>query len=149
MKRQPGEKEGPVRHQPAVLGQGQDSLFVREDIGFIGRLIAHAPLELRYMLGEFIPALYSELDLFGSMAKELGVSREGIELSPIRYADKVFLLATVHTRSFAESFAVLSGSEKACSDSWSRVKKLHRQTSPYQRLIDRWDMALTGGEWPV
>jgi len=94
----------------------QDYLFVREDIGFVGCLIARAPLPLRRMLGEFIPALHQELDLFESMAKELGVSLENIEPAPVCHAYNMFLLATVHTRSFAESFTVLYGSEKAYFD---------------------------------
>lgn len=116
----------------------QDYLFVRDDIGFVGCLVARAPLHLRRMLGEFIPALHQELDLFASMAKELGVNLEGIEPSPVCHAYNMFLLATVHTRGFAESFTVLYGSEKAYFDSWSQVKKLQTQASPYQRFIDHW-----------
>src|SRR2546425_4115146 len=116
----------------------QDYLFVREDLGFIGCLIARAPVNLRRLLGEFIPALHREIDLFESMAKELGVSLEGIEPSPVCHAYNMFLLATAHTRSFAESFAVLYGAEKAYFDSWNQVKKQQTQTSPYQRFIDHW-----------
>jgi thiaminase/transcriptional activator TenA len=116
----------------------QDYLFVREDIGFIGCLIARAPVHLRRLLGNFIPALHHELDLFESMAKELGISLDGIEPSPICHAYNMFLLATVHTCSFAESFTVLYGAEKVYGDSWSQVKKLQTQPSPYQRFIDHW-----------
>jgi thiaminase/transcriptional activator TenA len=116
----------------------QDYLFVRQDIGFIGCLLASAPVKLRRMLGEFIPALHGELELFESMAKELGVNLEGIEPSPICHAYNMFLLATAHTRSFAESFTVLYGAEKAYFDSWSQVKKRQTQVSPYQRFIDHW-----------
>ncbi len=116
----------------------QDYLFVRDDIGFIGCLIARAPVHLRRMLAEFIPALYQEMDLFESMAKELGVNLEGIEAAPVCHAYNMFLLATVHTRSFAESFTVLYGSEKAYYDSWTQVKKLQTRKSPYQRFIDHW-----------
>jgi thiaminase len=116
----------------------QDYLFVREDIGFIGCLVARAPVYLRRMLGEFIPALHQEMDLFESMAKELDVNLEGIEAAPVCHAYNMFLLATVHTRSFAESFTVLYGSEKAYGDSWAQVKKLQARQSPYQRFIDHW-----------
>ncbi|HKA54639.1 MAG TPA: hypothetical protein VKJ47_13350, partial [Candidatus Binatia bacterium] len=116
----------------------QDYLFVREDVGFIGGLLARSPIHLRRMLGDFIPALHQELDLFESMAKELGVNLEDIDPSPICHAYNMFLLATVHTRSFAEAFTVLYGSEKAYCDSWTRVKKLQTQPSPYQRFIDHW-----------
>jgi thiaminase/transcriptional activator TenA len=116
----------------------QDYLFVREDIGFIGGLLARTPVHLRRMLGEFIPALHQEMDLFESMAKELGVNLESIEAAPICHAYNMFLLATVHTRSFAESFTVLYGSEKAYYDSWTQVKKLQTQPSSYQRFIDHW-----------
>src|SRR5881628_3914868 len=61
-----------------------------------------------------------EMDLFESMAKELGVSLEGIEPSPVCHAYNMFLLATAHTRSFAESFSVLYGAEKAYFDSWNQ-----------------------------
>jgi formylaminopyrimidine deformylase / aminopyrimidine aminohydrolase len=116
----------------------QDYIFVRDDLGFVGSLIARAPLHLRRMLGEFIPALHHELDLFESMAKELGVNLDDIEASPVCHAYNMFLLATVHTRSFTESFTVLYASEKAYFDSWSQVKKLQTQKSPYQRFIDHW-----------
>ena len=116
----------------------QDYLFVREDIGFIGCLLARSPVHLRRMLGEFIPALHQEMDLFESMARELGVSLEGVEAAPVCHAYNMFLLATVHTRSFVESFTVLYGSEKAYCDSWTRVKKLQTRQSPYQRFIDHW-----------
>ena len=116
----------------------QDYLFVREDIGFIGCLLARAPLHLRRMLGDFIAALHGELDLFASMAKELGVSLESIEPAPVCHAYNMFLLATGHTCSFAESFTVLYGAEKAYGESWSQVKKLQTQPSPYQRFIDHW-----------
>lgn len=116
----------------------QDYLFVREDIGFIGCLLARAPFHLRHMLGEFILALHQEMDLFESMAKELGVNLESIEAAPVCHAYNMFLLATVHTRSFAESFTVLYGSEKAYYDSWAQVKKLQAQQSLYQRFIDHW-----------
>jgi thiaminase len=116
----------------------QDYLFVREDVGFIGSLLARSPVHLRRMLGEFIPALHQEMDLFESMAKELGANLEDIEPSPICHAYQMFLLATAHTRSFTESFAVLYGSEKAYYDSWTQVKKLQTLKSPYQRFIDHW-----------
>ncbi len=117
----------------------QDYLFVREDLGFIGCLLARAPASLRRMLAEFIPALHQEMDLFESMAKELGVNLlEDVEPSPVCHAYNMFLLATVHTRSFAESFTVLYGSEKAYCDSWTQVKKLQTRKSPYQRFIDHW-----------
>lgn len=119
----------------------QDYLFVREDIGFIGCLVARAPVELRRMLADFIPALHGELDLFTSMAAELGVSLENITPAPICHAYNMFLLATAHTRSFAESFTVLYGAEKAYGDSWSQVKKLQTKPSPYQRFIDHWSSA--------
>lgn len=116
----------------------QDYLFVREDVGFIGGLLAQSPVSLRRMLGEFIPALHREMDLFESMASELGVNLGDVEAAPVCHAYNMFLLATVHTRSFAESFTVLYGSEKAYCDSWTRVKKLQTQQSPYQRFIDHW-----------
>jgi thiaminase/transcriptional activator TenA len=116
----------------------QDYLFVRKDVSFIGGLLARSPVHLSRMLGEFIPALHQEMDLFESMAKELGVNLEDIEPSPTCHAYQMFLLATVHTQSFAESFTVLYGSEKAYYDSWTQVKKLQTQKSPYQRFIDHW-----------
>lgn len=67
----------------------QDYLFVREDIGFIGCLVARAPVELRRMLADFIPVLHGELDLFTSMAAKLGVSLENITPAPICHAYKV------------------------------------------------------------
>jgi len=116
----------------------QDYIFVREDIGFVGCLIARAPVELRRPLGEFVVALHSEMELFESMAKELGVDLSTVEPSPICHAYNMFLLATVHTRSFAESFTVFYGAEKAYFDSWTYVKRLQNQPSPYQRFIDHW-----------
>ncbi len=116
----------------------QDYLFVREDLGFIGCLVARAPQALRRMLGDFIPALHRELDLFEAMAQELGVSLDATEPAPICHAYNMFLLATVQTRSFAESFTVLYGAERAYYDSWAWVKSHQRQTSPYQRFIDHW-----------
>ncbi|MCS6926478.1 MAG: hypothetical protein NZ578_11320 [Candidatus Binatia bacterium] len=116
----------------------QDYVFVREDLGFIGCLVARAPQPLRRMLGDFLPALHRELDLFEAMARELGVSLEAVEPAPVCHAYNMFLLATVHTRSFAESFTVLYGAEKAYYDSWAWVKTHQQQPSPYQRFIDHW-----------
>ncbi len=116
----------------------QDYIFVRDDIGVIGCMLARAPVELRRLLGDFIPALHRELDLFESMAKELGVSLEGVEPTPVCHAYTMFLLATAQTRSFAESFTVLFGAEKAYYDSWTQVKRRQTQPSRYQRFIDHW-----------
>jgi thiaminase/transcriptional activator TenA len=116
----------------------QDYIFVREDVGVIGCMLARAPVALRRLLGDFIPALHGELDLFESMANELGVSLAQVEPAPICHAYTMFLLATAHTRSFAESFAVLYGAEKAYGDSWRQVKTKQTQPSRYQRFIDRW-----------
>jgi thiaminase len=116
----------------------QDYLFVREEIGVIGAVLASAPLELRRLLSDFIPALHKELDIFESMAKAIGVSLDGVKPAPVCHAYIMFLLATAHTRSFAESFTVLYAAEKAYGDSWTQVKKLQTQPSPYQRFIDHW-----------
>jgi thiaminase/transcriptional activator TenA len=173
----------------------QDYVFVREEIGVIGGMLAKAPLEHHRLVGNFIPALYTELDMFEAEAQNCGISLDGIEPAPVCHAYSMFLLATAHTGSFAESFAVLYGVEKAYFDSWTRVKQQQIQPSPYQRFIDHWsgdafaeamqevaqaldtlaqacgnaertrmqelfrltmryeylfwDMALTGGTWPV
>ena len=173
----------------------QDYVFVREEIGVIGGLLAKAPLAVHRLLGNFIPALYGELDMFHAEASNFGISLDNIEPTPVCHAYLMFLLATAHTRSFAESFAVLYGVEKAYFDSWTQVKQQQTQESPYQRFIDHWssdafaagmqevelaldklaaecgsaertrmaelfrltvryeylfwDMALSGGEWPV
>jgi thiaminase/transcriptional activator TenA len=133
--------------------------------------------------------------MFEAEAQNCGISLDGIEPAPVCHAYRMFLLATAHTGSFAESFAVLYGVEKAYFDSWTRVKQQQIQPSPYQRFIDHWsgdafaeamqevaqaldtlaqacgnaertrmqelfrltmryeylfwDMALTGGNWPV
>ncbi len=173
----------------------QDYVFVRKEIGVIGSLIAKAPLEHHRLIGNFIPALYTELDMFEAEAQDFGISLDDIELAPVSHAYIMFLMATAHTRSFAESFTVLYGVEKAYFDSWTQVKQQQTQSSPYQRFIDHWsgdafagamqevehalntlteacgnaertrmeelfrltlryeylfwDMALTGGDWPV
>src|SRR5215475_13198102 len=101
----------------------QDYLFVREEIGVIGAVLASAPLELLRLLSDFIPALHKELDIFESMAKAIGVSLDGVKPAPVCHAYIMFLLATAHTRSFAESFTVLYAAEKAYGDSWTQVKK--------------------------
>src|SRR5262245_46342810 len=75
----------------------QDYIFVRDDIGVIGGMVARAPVGLRRLLGDFIPALHRELDLFESMANEIGVSLEQVEPAPICHAYTMFLLATTHT----------------------------------------------------
>lgn len=173
----------------------QDYLFIRAEIGVIGSLLAQAPVALHRLVGQFIPALYTELALFDTMAQELDITLEHLEPAPVCHAYSMFLLATAHTHSFAESFAVLYGVEKAYYDSWAQVKQQQTQPSPYQGLIDQWsgeafaavvreveqaldqlgetcgkaerarmaellrltvryeylfwDMALSGGEWPV
>jgi len=116
----------------------QDYLFIRAEIGIIGSLLAQAPLELHRLVGQFIPALYSELALFEAVAKEHGISLEPLEPAPVCHAYSMFLLATAHTRSFIESFAVLFGVEKAYYEAWSQVRRRQTQPSPYQRLIDQW-----------
>lgn len=119
----------------------QDYLFVREEIGVIGAMLAAAPLAVRPMLSGFIPALEQELELFATMAQETGVDLQDVDAAPACHAYIMFLLATAHTRSFAESFTVLYGAEKAYSDSWRQVKNRQTPPSPYQRFIDHW-----GGE---
>ena len=116
----------------------QDYVFVREEIRVIGGLIAKAPPQLQRLIGTFIPGLSGELDMFETMAADLDVSLDKIEPNPVCHAYMMFLQATVHTRNFAESFAVLYGVERAYYDSWSRVKHRQRRTSPYQRFIDHW-----------
>lgn len=85
-----------------------------------GGLIAKAPLEHHRLVGNFIPALYTELDMFEAEAQYFGISLEGIEMVPTCHAYSMFLLATAHF------------------DSWTHVKQQQTQSSLYQRLIDHW-----------
>ncbi len=122
----------------------QDYLFIRAEIGVIGSLLAQAPRELHELVGQFIPALYSELALFDTVAHEGGIPLEGLEPAPVCHAYSMFLLATAHTCSFVESFAVLYGVEKAYYDAWSQVKAQQTRPSPYQHLIEQWSGAAFG-----
>ena len=116
----------------------QDYLFIRAEIGVIGSLLAQAPQALPRLVGQFIPALYGELALFETVAQERGITLEHLEPAPVCHAYSMFLLATAHTCSFVESFAVLYGVERAYYDSWTQVKAHQTRPSPYQRLIDQW-----------
>ena len=116
----------------------QDYVFVREELRVIGGLLTKAPPQLQRLIGSFIPGLSGELDMFETMATDFDISLDNIEPNPVCHAYMMFLQATVHTRNFAESFAVLYGVERAYYDSWSRVKQQQLHTSPYQRFIDHW-----------
>ena len=116
----------------------QDYVFVREEMRVIGGLIAKAPPQLQRLLGGFIPGLAGELDMFEAAAADRRISLDNIEPNPVCHAYMMFLQATVHSRDFAESFAVLYGVEQAYYDSWSRVKQRQDHASPYQSFIDHW-----------
>ena len=116
----------------------QDYIFVREAIPFVAVLLAKAPVHLRPVFIEILAGLDRELDLFRKNASTHGVSLENVLPSPTCYAYCQFLLATAHSRCFAESFVVLYGAEKAYLDSWMQVKNSLKVESPWQEFIDNW-----------
>jgi thiaminase/transcriptional activator TenA len=119
----------------------QDYLFVREEIAFLGVLVAKAPPSLRPSLADGMGALVREMELFRAQAEGHGVSVEGAEMAPTCHAYVQFLMATAYGRSFAEAFTVLYGVEKAYLDSWRWVKSHQRSASPWQSFIDHWSSA--------
>lgn len=129
---------GSISDQTFKTWIAQDYLFVREEIPFLGILIAKAPPELRAPLAEGVVDLNRELGLFRQQAEAHGVVLEGQAMSPTCHAYTQFLMATAYSRPFDEGFAVLYGVEKAYLDSWSWVKGHQQKSSPWQVFIDNW-----------
>lgn len=116
----------------------QDYLFAQEAVPFLALLLARAPLAHRSRLVQAMGALEAELELFGRMAGERGISLAGLEPSPTCHAYVQFLHATAYGRPYPEAFTVLYGAERAYLDSWSRVRAMQRAPGRWQAFIDNW-----------
>jgi thiaminase/transcriptional activator TenA len=130
--------DGSISERAFKTWIAQDYLFVREEIPFLGILLAKAPPDLRPALADAVQALNHELELFRQQAEAHGVALDGVEMSPTCHAYVQFLMATAYGRSFEEGFAVLYGVEKAYLDSWAWVKGHQSSPSPWQAFIDNW-----------
>jgi thiaminase len=124
----------------AVFGNWmqQDYLFVEEGVRFIAVLCSRAPLSIARPLTSAIPALQAELELFESMASQKKISFQNLKTTPTCHAYVQFMLATAHSASFEEGFALLYGAEKAYFDSWLWVRQNLTHESPWLPFIERW-----------
>ncbi|MDA2937402.1 TenA family protein [Acidobacteria bacterium AH-259-A15] len=116
----------------------QDYLFVQGAIPFISVMVSRAPLCVRSGLATAIGALHEELRLFEEMASKKNVSLDNLRITPTCHAYIQFMLATAHSASFEEGFALLYGAEKAYFDSWTWVKGNLKGESPWQPFIEKW-----------
>ena len=129
--------DGSIPHEVFANWLRQDYLFVRGAIPFLGVLVSRAPVSLVPGLSGAISALDSELALFCEMAGEQHVQLEE-KVTPTCHAYLQFLIATAHSASFEEGFALLYGAEKAYFDCWSAVRRNLSAPSPWEAFIDRW-----------
>ncbi|NIR30178.1 MAG: hypothetical protein GWO39_08405, partial [Gammaproteobacteria bacterium] len=65
------------------------------------------PLGHRVALGQAIPALEKELQLFRERAEAVGVDLTDVKPSFVNHAYVQFLLASAYTQSYAAAFTVL------------------------------------------
>lgn len=130
--------KGTVPRETFARWMQQDFLYAREAIPFLAVLLSKAPISYRKNLSESIAALHQELELFERMAGHHKVSFQDIRMSTTCHAYSQFMLATAHSRSFEEGFAVLYGAEKAYLDSWTWVKTHVQGRNPWQEFIDHW-----------
>jgi thiaminase len=114
----------------------QDYIFVREAFRFLGALQLRSPdYEISLVLADSFVALKDELEMFERYKSGLSSRVEPTNVCR-SYTD--FLISTVLTKSFEESFAALWCAEMGYFDSWSSAKRLAKENNPYKAFIDRW-----------
>jgi thiaminase len=103
--------------------------------------VPRAPTEDWAFLAGVISALEKELQIFEERAHSVGVELRGAPPAFACHAYVQFLLSTVHTRGYAESFTVLYAAERAYHESWKVVRDGIDPSSPWIPFVENW-----GGE---
>jgi thiaminase len=106
-------RDGTIGHDTFATWMRQDYLFVEAAIPFIAALLPRAPLEHRVALGQALPVLEKELELFRERA-------------------------AVYTKSYAGAFTVLYVAEKAYYDSWMVVREGIDTGSTWYPFVENW-----------
>jgi thiaminase/transcriptional activator TenA len=131
-------RDGTIAHEVFATWMRQDYLFVEAAIPFIAALIPKAPLGHRAMLGQVIPMLEKELELFRERAESAAVDLADVRPSFTNHAYIQFLLASAYTKSYAEAYTVLYGAEKAYYDSWMVVRRGIDAGSVWYPFVENW-----------
>lgn len=131
-------RDGTIAHETFATWMRQDYLFVEAAIPFIAALIPKAPLAHRQALGQVLPVLEKELELFRERAEAAGVNLKDVEPSFVNHAYVQFLLASACTKSYAQAFTVLYVAEKAYYDSWMVVREGIDRGSIWYPFVENW-----------
>ncbi len=131
-------RNGTIARDTFANWMRQDYLFVEAAIPFIAALIPKAPAEHRAALGQAIPALEKELELFRERAAVAEVDLTAVRPSFTNHAYVQFLLASAYSKSYAEAYTVLYVAEKAYYDSWMVVRSGLDPGSIWYPFVDNW-----------
>jgi thiaminase/transcriptional activator TenA len=131
-------RDGTIAHDTFANWMRQDYLFVEAAIPFIAALIPKGPVEHRAALGQTLPVLENELELFRERAAAVGVDLTDVSPSFTNHAYVQFLLASAYTRSYAEAYTVLYVAEKAYYDSWLVVREGIDRESVWFPFVENW-----------
>lgn len=131
-------RDGTVAHDTFANWMRQDYLFVEAAIPFIAALMPKGPVEHRAALGQALPVLEKELELFRERAAKVGVDLTDVKPTFTNHAYVQFLLASAYTRSYAEAFTVLYVAEKAYYDSWMVVRQGIEPASVWYPFVENW-----------
>lgn len=131
-------RDGTLPAEVFAIWLRQDYLFVEAAIPFIAALIPRAPTEHWSALAGVVQALEKELQLFEERAARVGVNLRGAPPSFTCHAYIQFLMATAHTRSYAEAYTVLYAAERAYHDSWLVVRDGIDEDSPWLPFVENW-----------
>jgi len=131
-------RDGTIAHDTFANWMRQDYLFVEAAIPFIAALIPKGPVEHRAALGQALPVLEKELELFRERAATVGVNLTDVRPSFTNHAYVQFLLASAYTKSYAEAYTVLYVAEKAYYDSWLVVRAGIDRESVWYPFVENW-----------
>lgn len=131
-------RDGTIQHETFANWMRQDYLFVEAAIPFIAALMPKAPPNHREALGQALPVLEKELQLFRERAEAAGVELKNVRPSFTNHAYVQFLLASAYGKSYAEAFTVLYVAEKAYFDSWMVVRSGLDVDSIWYPFVENW-----------
>ncbi|MEE9132746.1 MAG: hypothetical protein V3U13_04225 [Gemmatimonadota bacterium] len=131
-------RDGTIANETFANWMQQDYLFVEAAIPFIAALMPKAPADHRAALGQALPVLERELDLFRERAKTAGVDLRNVEPSFTNHAYIQFLLASAYSKSYGEAYTVLYVAEKAYYDSWMVVRAGIDKRSVWYPFVENW-----------
>jgi thiaminase len=131
-------RDGTIADETFANWMQQDYLFVEAAIPFIAALIPKAPVEHRAALGQVLPMLEKELELFRERAAAAGVDLTDVKPAFTNHAYVQFLFASAFSKSYAEAYTVLYVAEKAYYDSWKVVRAGIDEGSIWFPFVDNW-----------